>query len=100
MEVSLIKYYCGTRTSVLNREVSFIRSVLYKEVPLYVHNTNFYSLTCCHCDMGHNKNGFEDMLVSLWHCAKAWCSHVHAALQLFRKHVHCISSFLNLVQKI
>ena len=42
MEVSLIQWvntgntvYCGTRTSVLNREMSLIQSVLYKEVPLY-----------------------------------------------------------------
>ena len=42
MEVSLIQgfsntimYYCWTRTSVLNREMSFIQpSVLYREVPL------------------------------------------------------------------
>ena len=42
MEVSLIqglsntvKYYRRTRTSVLNREVSFTQIVLYREVPLY-----------------------------------------------------------------
>ena len=44
MEVSLIqrlsntvKYYCGMRTSVL-KEVSFIQSVLYREVPLWIHS--------------------------------------------------------------
>ena len=42
MEVSFIqwlnntvKYYRGTRTSVLNREMSFIQGVLCREVPLY-----------------------------------------------------------------
>ena len=42
MEVPLIqmlgntvKYYCGMRTSVLNREMPFVQSVLNKEVPLY-----------------------------------------------------------------
>ena len=42
MEVSLIqrliitvKFYCGIRTSGLNREMYFIQSVLVREVPLY-----------------------------------------------------------------
>ena len=44
MEVSLIQglsntvmYYSGMRTSVVNREVSFVQRVFNTEVPLYIH---------------------------------------------------------------
>ena len=41
-----IEYYCWTRTSFLNREVSFIQSVFHREISLHVTQTNHIFQRC------------------------------------------------------
>ena len=57
IEVSVIQklsnrvmYYCGMKMSVVNREVSFIQTVLNREIPL---KYNFLLLYSMHCVVHH-----------------------------------------------
>ena len=48
-EISTQLYVVGTADTVLIREVSLIKSVLYREVPLYCHPTQNTTLVISGC---------------------------------------------------
>ena len=49
-----VMYYCGMRTSVLSRKVSFIQSVVNREAPLYSLSSEVVFLLSLHHGCGLN----------------------------------------------